>query len=331
MTTPVNLNAHLLDVFDFLPLSNRNYVVDGNFDQWATTSAAANSSTFAYGPALMYESYAGAGGAATIAQGVFPVGTEPAGTTSPVSNYYSHQQTTASTGAVGTNSPGIFQKVESVKTLQGRSATFSCWLWCTSGTQTITGVIASQLFGSGGSPSSLVIASPTVNWVLTTTPQRFSVRIDFPSIAGKTLGSNNNDCLQIGLWLPTGATYTINTMQWQLEQCSPQAPAVGLPTAFEYRGAAAELLRVQRYYVSDLIGLMGNGFQANVYVAGFYQLPVSMRAVPSVTLGTAVENVNMAAAPAVTVWNNRSLRLYGSSAAGGNVYWDGPFTADARL
>lgn len=330
MTSPVNLNAHLLDVFDFLPLSNRNYVVDGNFDQWTTTSAAASTSTFAYGPALMYESYAGVNGVATIAQGVFPIGTEPAGATSPVSNYYSHQQTTASTGAVGTNSPGIFQKIESVKTLQGRSATFSCWLWCASGTQTITGVIASQLFGSGGSPSSLVIASPAVNWVLTTTPQRFSVRIDFPSIAGKTLGSNNNDCLQIGLWLPAGATYTINTMQWQLEQCSPQAPAVGLPTAFEYRGLAQEAIRVQRYYVSDIIGFMGNAYQANVYVGNFYTLPVSMRAGPSVALGTATENFNNQGV-ALNVYNNRTLRIYAAASAAGQVYYDGPFTADARL
>ena len=320
----------LVDWFDFLPMSNRNYVVDGNFDQWTASSAAASASGFQYGPAVMFLSYAGAGGAATISQSA-QSGGEPAGSTSPVNYVYSHQQTTSSTGTVGTNSPGILQRIESVKTLQGKSATFSCWLWCASGTVQISNLIASQSFGTGGSPSAAVVMSPNVNWTVTTTPQKFSVRIDWPSIAGKTLGTNNDHNLQIGLWLPSGSTFTLNTMQWQLEQCSPQAPSTGRPTAFEYRGYQAELARVQRYYEFEVAGqtCAGNApFSGwNLYARVSYR--TSKRVVGTFTASW--QGQSGVGSNSISGAGLSGVDVILSSNTTGNFYGTVTWTADARL
>jgi hypothetical protein len=271
-----------------LPLSNRNLFVDGNFDSIIATSAtlAANAST--NGVATMYYAYSGAGGAATVSNTAAPfaVGAEPNGMSSPVSNVLTLNQTTASTGSVtaGT-SPSISQKVENVSTLQGRYATFSCWLWCANGTQTITNVSAVQNFGLGGSPSASVQTNIAVNWTLTTTPQRFSCLVPVPTTLGKTMGTTaNTSFLQVFVNFPVGATYAINTTQWQLEQSSPQAGSLGAPTAFEYRGAQPELNRIQRYYkvLNFGAGANFNGLStgsADAY--SFNVMDTPMRATPT--------------------------------------------------
>jgi hypothetical protein len=245
--------AKLLDLFGGnqsaygIPFANRNYIVDGNFDQWVASSFTLTTGA-TYGGPVMYSVSAGTGGAGTLAS-ADGTGQYPLGMTTPNRYYASMTIATGSTGTVAASSAAaISQHVESARTLSGQSATFSCWLWTASGTMTIPSTLVRQNFGTGGSPSSGVSLDQAVNWVVTTTPQRFSVLVNFPSINGKTLGTSGNDYLNIGLWLPPGVTGTLNTTQWQLEQSSPQAPAAGMPTTFEYRGYQAELARVQRYY-----------------------------------------------------------------------------------
>lgn len=232
-----------------VPLSNRNYLVDGNFDQW-TNGAGTLPTGLAYvaGAPTMYQVAAGTGGSGTIV----PIGITGAftpGLTTPIYNQISFTQSVASTGTVAAGTaPCIIQHVESVRTLSARSATYSVWLWCAAGTVTIPSLVIRQNFGTGGSPSAAVVLDQAVNWVVTTTPQRFSVLLNFPSIAGATFGTNGNDLITVGLWFPPGVTFQIYSAQWQLEQSSPNAPATGLPTAFEYRGYQAESARVARYY-----------------------------------------------------------------------------------
>jgi hypothetical protein len=261
----------------------RNYIVDGNFDSWINSTLSVAAGVDSNGAATMYHFYSGTGGAATITQNAF-TGNEPVAMTSPVRSYAKHNQTTASTGTAGTSSCGFWQYVEDAHTLGGRSATFSCWLWLDAGGPiTIPKIIARQNFGTGGSPTAGLTFDVAVNWVITTTPQRFSVRIDIPSVAGKVFGTNGNSALQVGPWLPPNAVFAINTTQWQLEQSSPQAPAAGSPTPFEYRGQQAELARVQRYYYQS------QGYEAGAWTTAntariYFQLPVSLRAAPTLTL-----------------------------------------------
>jgi hypothetical protein len=286
----------LLDLFTGaeIPLSNRNAIVDGNLDQWVASSLTLSTSGVGFGGPTMYHALCGTGGAGTLTQETFSPGAQPSGMNPCAQYYLQWAQTTASSGSVGASSaPVLFQNIENVSTLEGESSTFSVWLWVTSGTLTISNVCARQNFGTGGSPSTQVNVDTAVNWTVTTTPQRFTVRVDWPSSSGKTLGTTaGTSFIQIGLWLPTGSTFTINAGQLQLEQSSPQAPnnttgTGGAPTAFEYRGYGPELARVLRYYYStgtisftiDFPNSPGSGY--NVY--GFISLPVQMRAQPTAT------------------------------------------------
>lgn len=285
MTTSVNLASHLLDVYDFLPMSNRNYVVDPNFDQILTSSVAIASGSNTRSLSAMHIYSAGAGGTATAYGVSGSVTNDIAGMYSPRGGSVSITPTGNSTGTLAARSlPAIYQNIEFSQTLQGRSSTFSCWLWTGAGSVTISNLVAAQAFGTGGSPSTTVALDTPVNWVVTTTPKRFSVRVDWPSTVGKTLGTNGNDFIQIGFFLPAASTINVGTAQWQLEQCSSYAPAAGLPTAFEYRGIQAELLRTQRHYYTVTVGnipFQTGATTSTTAAFAFFQLPITMRTIPT--------------------------------------------------
>lgn len=274
MTAPVNLAAHLLDIYDFLPLSNRNLIVDGNKDVWSSTAAVALTPGLTYTPSVMYQGTVGTSGVGTYGQGVFNSGAySNYGIDSNVKYFGTTTVTTASTGTLAARTgPQVRVLIENVRTLAGCSATLSVWLWAPSAGVTITQVYAAQAFGTGGTPSSPVITLVPVNWVLTTAPKRYSVRLDIPSIQGLTIGTLGGDYLAVGVSLPVGSIYAVADAQWQLEQCSPYAPAAGMPTAFEYRGPQAEEARVSRYWEMHAAT---SGAQSARYGCGAVQTPTS--------------------------------------------------------
>jgi hypothetical protein len=317
-----------------IPFSNRNYMIDGRFDNWTAASGVA---TGGFSVATMYRVSSGAGGAATFGQ-TTSYGFGGVVLDSAPKWCFLHQQTTASTGTVAARTaPFIVQKVESSNTLQGRSATLSVKLWVTSGSITIPGIALSQDFGSGGSPSPLLVLDKTVNWVVTTTPQRFSVRLDVPTVAGKTPGTNGDDSLSVGLWLPPGVTFSLVGAEMQLEQSSPNSSSDingngGDPTAFEYRGQQAELARVQRYYVAPGFGSIQCGY-ADVATRAIaplaYWFPVVMRAAPTGVVSTS-GGVNASVGAVST--NPYGAVLGCSGIAAGYVQYSYTLTSfDARL
>jgi hypothetical protein len=89
----------------------------------------------------------------------------------------------------GTPSGGWWftQRVEDVRTFAGQPVTLSFWAKATTATSSISTVIV-QNFGSGGS-GEVTALSGTPN--LTTSWQRFSFTATFPSISGKTIGTNS--------------------------------------------------------------------------------------------------------------------------------------------
>jgi hypothetical protein len=278
-----------------VPLSNRNYIVDGNFEQWLYPSGQITAVGGNVQNCIMYYNGAGAGGVANVSR----IGTETVvlipGMTAPAMFGMQHNQTTASTGAPA---PLIGQRIENAYSLNGRSATFSCWLWSnTAGGITIPSVTVGVDLGNGGTPSANPATVTTaVNWMLTTAPKRFSLRVDFPNISGLTVGTNNNHFTAVNVNLPTGITFNVLTAQWQLESCSAQAPAAGMPTAFEYRGVGPEAARVNRYYQAQppLERLWGSVTTSGGMVFT-YRPYVPMRGTPSISCsgggtGTLVES-----------------------------------------
>src|SRR5580765_761058 len=81
----------------------------------------------------------------------------------------------------------IYQGIEDVRRLAGKTITLSFYALCGSGTLKL-GVNYMQAFGSGGSPSGVVWANATGQSVtLSTTFTRYSITTTIPSVAGKTL------------------------------------------------------------------------------------------------------------------------------------------------
>lgn len=134
----------------------------------------------------------------------------------------------------GTSGVNMRQPIELVHTLNGKDAVVSFWARAGATGQTIT-VRGQQVFGTGGSANVGLNGGGTVN--LSTSWERYAVKISVPSALGKTYGANNN--LQIIFDFNGNGTYDIAGFD-----CSEGS--VLLP--FEYPSFADEIPRVQRYY-----------------------------------------------------------------------------------
>jgi hypothetical protein len=216
----------------------RNRFIDGSFDFWDTGTSTAATATPNYVSSIWC--YAcGTSGAATVSQGTFAAGAEPTGWTSPSKSFMQIAQTVG-----GNTAPAFSHRIENVTTFDGRSATLSVWMWVNSGTLSLTNIFVNQNFGTGGSAN--VITNVPVAWTLTTTPTRFSVRIDVPSISGKTIGTAS-DFLGCNVTFPITTTFNVNVGQAQIEDCPAGAPAAGLPTPFEKPPFAITRTMISRY------------------------------------------------------------------------------------
>jgi hypothetical protein len=182
------------------------------------------------------------------------------------------------------------QRIESVRTLAGATATISFWAKAGSGTPQI-GIELGQNFGAGGSS---FVSIPVAAVTISTSWARYSATIAVPSISGKTIGTDNSDNLDLYLWVSAGSDNATrassigiqnNTFQiWgvQVEQGS-------VATAFQTATGtlAGELAACQRYYVKFGLGLYsiyGIGFAASTTRTDhLFVFPVEMRVAP--TLG----------------------------------------------
>jgi hypothetical protein len=199
----------------------------------------------------------------------------------------------ASTGQTLTTAlTSLAQRVESVKTLAGQTATISFWAKAAAGTPNVV-VWINQSFGSGGSPSAAVNTG-TTKQAITTSWARYSFTVAIPSISGKTLGTANDDRLNVLITTSAGTgrsaytdslgiqTATIDIWGVQVEQGSTM-------TAFQTASGTlgGELALCQRYYFRHtaaaptvrlgIYAISGTTTQAN----GYIQFPVPMRVAPT--------------------------------------------------
>jgi hypothetical protein len=213
--------------------------------------------------------------------------------TAPVAGYESTNFVRLVTASQ--TSTGVFsfptQQIESVRTFAGQTVTISFWAKAASGTPKVA-VEIDQNFGTGGSPSS------TVNnyfgqVTLSTSWARYSVTGTLPSISGKTLGTNNNDSLQLDLWVSSGSNFNSRTGSLGIQNNTfdfwgVQVEAGSTATAFQTATGTlqGELAACQRYYyrISNngaytLIGFGGGTSTTNADL--IIPLPSTMRINPS--------------------------------------------------
>lgn len=276
----------------------RNKLINGNFDIWQRgTSLAAGT-----GSPILADRWNNASGGTTMAPSrqAFSLGQ----TDVPGEPAYFHRVVVASAAGAG-NYAQLVYRLEGVRSLAGQQATISFYAKADS-TKTIA-VSANQSFGTGGSPSSAVVGiKPTQNqFTLTTNWQKFKGVFTFPSIAGKTLGNNGDDLVQLNFWFDAGSNYNSDTgslgqQSGTFDIARVQLEAGGVATDFEARPIGLELTLCQRYFWSSypdsyypgqanatagvIAGRQPTYGSDNYTMFGRVSFPVRMRAIPTTTI-----------------------------------------------
>lgn len=222
------------------------------------------------------------------------------------------------------------QRIEGVETGQGGRIRIS--FWAKADAAKPVSVDVSQIFGTGGSPSAQVnTLAAKIN--LTTSWQKFSLSVDVPSIAGRTIGTARNDCLQLAFWLDAGSNFNARTatlgqqsITFDIADCQLEIGASESP--FEVRPAQVELALCQRYFE---IG--GNNYAAiatavNQDFGATYEFKVQKRADP-IIVRTPLNYVNCA--DNTTVVNVFNFYNVVRSAAAGAFHYSYTWTANSEL
>lgn len=186
--------------------SFRNKLLNARFDRWSIGTTVAAVST-GYVPTLGSSdcwAHASNGSTIAISQQAFSL-TDTTIAAQP--RFFLRSVVVSAAGA--SNLAYITQAIGDARTLSGRDFIFSVWL--KSDAARSIGIEVLQVFGSGGSPSSSVIAfagktAVTTNWV------RYTFKATMPSVSGKTFGTTDDTSnLQLRLWFDAGTNYNGDT------------------------------------------------------------------------------------------------------------------------
>lgn len=259
------------------PLVFRNKLINGNFDFWQRGTSLS-------GPGYLADRWGiDAAGAPALTQSRQPFALGASALGAPAKYYANINITSSGDAAAGVV---LFrQRIEGVDALRGQ-VMVSFWASADAGKS--IGVNVAQVFGTGGSPSATVYAgaqkiTPGTSFV------KQSLIFTLPSTAGKTLGTNGDDFIEVEFYLTAGTNYSSSvsggvgaqTGNFNLAQVQIEAGAVATP--FEMRPPQVELALCQRYYqfwssvmIGGAGGVNGNGYFGEVY------LPTAMRVSPTV-------------------------------------------------
>jgi hypothetical protein len=222
-----------------------NFLINGNFDIWQRggyvnlvglpTDFGATADA-EYTADRWLATTPGATLTRAITQGVFDLDQTDV-PNSPT--YYLHWEQTT-----GDTSPTLEQRIESVRTLAGKTVTVSGWVRSnTSGTLSIGFY---QHFGG------VLVGPPAPGQIRTITPQtfvvtggaawvQFELTFDIPSLTGYVI-TGVRDCLALTIAMPSAATFETDFAQIKVEQAAQATAHDGTVTAL------GELERCKRYF-----------------------------------------------------------------------------------
>ena len=287
-------------------LSNRNAVINGNFDVWQRGISQTSS---AYGSDDRWANY-NFGSTKVASQQGFTLGQ-----TDVVGNpkYYSRTVVTSVAGAG--NYVLKRQSVEGVTTFSGETVTFT--FWAKADANKNIAVEFYQNFGSGGSPSGLVfLPSQTVS--LTTSWAKHSLTFDMPGLSGKTLGTDGNDSLSFHFWFEAGSDYNSRTnslgqQSGTFDIAQVQLEVGDTATPFEHRSYGDQLRMCQRYYATDSFQSRMCGTTSGD-IGEMVQYPVQMRVQPTISFA----NLNYAVNSSSLVFASGTVNHLRASWGSGN-------------
>ena len=247
--------------------SRKNVIINGDFDIWQRGTSFTGSKY----TADRWDVVVSGTGTTTTTQQAFTLGQ----TDVPNEPKY-YLRIAKSSGVSGASGGDVLtQKVESVRTFAGQTATLS--FYAKASESTTIDFFLKQHFGTGGSPSSDVDQTPT-GVSVTTSWQKFTVTQAFPSISGKTIGTNNDDYLELIMRIDNGSDASVDFAQIQWEKGS-------VATDFEYRPIGEERLLCYRYYYrfDDNTYVGAGGWNTTSYAVVTITLPTVMRAEPTIS------------------------------------------------
>jgi hypothetical protein len=260
----------------------RNRTINGNFDIWQRGTSFTGSE---YTADRWINTRVGTTHTASR-QGFTPgensVANEP--------TYYCRTIVTSVAGA--SNLSYLEQRIEDVRTFAGQQVTISLWARVDA-TKNIS-VELEQVFGTGGSPSASVQSIGVTKVSIGTSWQKVTVTATVPSISGKTLGSNNDHHLKLGIWFDAGSDFNARTDSlgqqsgtFDIAQVQIEPGAVATP--FEQRPIGTELALCQRYFyrVADTNITLAPPSITDPNSFGFVTFPVTMRAHPTTNISSA--------------------------------------------
>lgn len=272
-------------------LSGKNKIINGNFDIW---QRSASQTTSGYGSDDRWVNE-NLGSTKVHSQQNFILGQADV-----PNNPKFFSRTVVSSVSGSPNYVTKQQRIEGVETFSGQTATLSFWAKADSTKNMATEFV--QSFGTGGSPSSFVGSIGVTTHVLTTSWQKFTFAVDIPSIAGKTLGTNNNSSLSINFWFDAGSDFDARTNSLGHQSGTFDIAQVQLEfgvnsSEFEKRSIGEELLLAQRYFeksydLNDPVGTITNNGSIwerpirnnNDFVQMQRGFLVRKRAVPSISI-----------------------------------------------
>nr|WP_298095948.1 hypothetical protein [uncultured Shinella sp.] len=324
----------------------RNKIVNGNFDIWQRGPSQTMSG---YGSDDRWRNFH-SGSTKTSSRQAFAMGQ----TDVPGSPAYFSRTIVASVAGAG-NYVIKEQRIEKVSVLAGKRATLTFYAKAD-----VPRSIAAELvqqFGAGGAPSAFVPGIGAVKLALTAAWQRFTVVVDIPSIAGKTLGTDGNDCLSVFFWLDAGASFNARTGNLGQQSGTFDIARVSIVEGdasteddpFEPRHPAQELALCQRYYeksyeletvpgtasvAAGSISMRAAGSGSILHTLRFLTRKRTTPTITSFSGSTGAtgmvrnNSTDIAAAPtSVSTTGYRETSL--ASAAGDNMIWH--YSADAEL
>jgi hypothetical protein len=262
----------------YFPPTFRNKLINGDFFVW---QRGGTQSSAGHGSDDRWSNYH-QGSTKLHSREVFPLG-QTAVPGNPT--FFSRTVVTSVAGA--NNLVVKTQRIENVRTLSGGNARVSF-----SAKADAARPIAIELvqdFGLGGSPSAPVTAIGSQKFNLTTAWQRFSATIAIPSIAGKVLGSADNDHLELIFWFDAGSNWNTRTaslgqQSGTFDIANVQVEEGTVETEFELRPRSIELVLCQRYFyaaISMIRYMTLPGTASNVRYL-LQKFPVRMRVEPSI-------------------------------------------------
>lgn len=291
----------------------------GYFNIWLEGTTFSSPATDTYVATLWQAQYDGTSGTFTVDQAGGPL-------TTGAYNGIRWRQTVAGSGSAYRQ---LEMRVEDATTYNNGKATLSFLVQCETGTVACTAKVT-QFFGTGGSPSSDVVALSQA-FTATTSWQRFSFTFDMGSTASKTFGSNIDDCLKVAIQFPATDTFNVALQEVKLERGAIRTPFSAVPLA------------VQHAYVERYIQFLGVslGFTAGAadeYVYDAVPFKTEMRKIPDTSWadlsGASVSNLHasLSSRPALTYIEKYCATAYIRSAAAGACTAIGQqLTLDARL